>query len=460
MEALHQPQAMVGDRYRILEVLGQGGIGTTYKAEDLQTQQQVALKALSLRRITDWKVLELFEREARVLSYLQHPAIPRYLNYFQVDTPENRWFYLVQELAEGRSLAAWVKEGWRIGEAEAKQLAIQVLEVLSYLHSLTPPAIHRDIKPQNILRRSDGQIFLVDFGSVQDTYRDTLTQGSTVVGTYGYMAPEQFRGKAVPATDLYGLGATLLFLLTHQSPADLPQRRLKIDIRACTQLSPTFADWLDQMLEPAMEDRFPSAQEALAALQEPLRHAVELTRSEFQIARQPAGSRIQLQQTAQAVTIDIPPQRFLSRNLGLLGFALVWNGFIFFWTSTAIAMGAPIFFPLFSIPFWIAGMVLLGSALAPITIRTQVEINHHRFRLSQKLLGLQYRQVEGNTEDLEAVQWFDTQVRVNDQIVYTCAFIEGVQTHQFGSALTHNEQKWLVQELSKFLAKVRSQNFS
>lgn len=458
MEALHHPQEIVGDRYRILEVLGQGGIGTTYKAEDLPTQQQVALKALSLRRITDWKVLELFEREARVLSYLQHPAIPRYLNYFQVDTPENRWFYLVQELAEGRSLATWVKEGWRIAEAEAKQLAIQVLEVLSYLHSLNPPVIHRDIKPQNILRQSDGQIFLVDFGSVQDTYRDTLTQGSTVVGTYGYMAPEQFRGKAVPATDLYGLGATLLFLLTHQSPADLPQRRLKIDIRACTQLSPAFANWLDQMLEPAMEDRFPSAKEALAALQEPLRHSVELTRSEFPIARQPAGSRIQLQQTAQAVKVDIPPQRFLSRNLGLLGFALVWNGFIFFWTSSAIMMGAPPFFPFFSIPFWIAGMVLLGSALAPITIRTQVEINRHRFRLRQKILGLQYRQVEGNTEDLEAVQWFDSQVRVNDQIVYTCALIEGVQTHQFGSALTHNEQQWLVQELSKFLAKVRSQN--
>nr|WP_290228321.1 serine/threonine-protein kinase [Trichocoleus desertorum] len=458
MEALHQPQEIVGDRYRILEVLGQGGIGTTYKAEDLQTQQQVALKALSLRRINDWKVLELFEREARVLSYLQHPAIPRYLNYFQVDTPENRWFYLVQELAAGRSLAQWVKEGWRIGEPEAKQLAIQVLEVLSYLHSLTPPVIHRDIKPQNIIRRSDGQIFLVDFGAVQDTYRDTLTQGSTVVGTYGYMAPEQFRGKAVPATDLYGLGGTLLFLLTHQSPADLPQRRLKIDIRACTQLSPTFADWLDQMLEPAMEDRFPAAQEALAALQEPPRRQVELARSEVQIDRQPAGSRIQLKRTAQQVTVDIPPQRFLSRNLGLFGFALVWNGFIFFWTSSAIAMGAPIFFPLFSIPFWMAGLALLGNALAPITIQTYVEINRHRFRLQQQCLGWRYRPVEGNTEDLQAIEWFDSQLRINDQPVYTCALIEGVRTHQFGSALTDTEQKWLAQELSNFLNKLRSQN--
>jgi serine/threonine protein kinase len=456
MEALHQPQELLGDRYRILEVLGQGGIGTTYKAEDLQTQQQVALKALSLRRITDWKVLELFEREARVLSYLKHPAIPRYLNYFQVDTPENRWFYLVQELAAGRSLATWVKEGWRIGETEARQLAIQVLEVLSYLHSLNPPVIHRDIKPQNILRRPDGQIFLVDFGAVQDTYRDTLTQGSTVVGTYGYMAPEQFRGKAVLATDLYGLGATLLFLLTHQSPADLPQRRLKIDIRACTQLSPTFADWLDQMLEPAMEDRFPSAKEALAALQNQPHRQSELIPSASGIQRQPVGSRIQLRCTPQEAIADIPPQSFSSGSLSLLVFALVWNGFVFFWTSSAIAMGAPIFFPLFSIPFWIAGAGLLGNALSPITIRTHVEINRYRFRLQQKFFGFQYRSVEGNTEDLEAIQWFDSQVRINEQSVFTCALIEGVRTHQFGSALTQTEQKWLVQELSKFLEKVRS----
>ncbi|MBW4491038.1 MAG: serine/threonine protein kinase [Trichocoleus desertorum ATA4-8-CV12] len=458
METLHQPQEIVGDRYRILEVLGQGGIGTTYKAEDLQTQQQVALKALSLRRINDWKVLELFEREARVLSYLKHPAIPRYLNYFQVDTPENRCFYLVQELAEGRSLAQCVKEGWRTGEAEAKQLAIQVLEVLSYLHSLTPPVIHRDIKPQNIIRRADGQIFLVDFGAVQDTYRDTLTQGSTVVGTYGYMAPEQFRGKSVPATDLYGLGATLLFLLTHQSPADLPQRRLKIDIRACTQLSSTFANWLDQMLEPAMEDRFPSAPEALAALQNQPYPQGALVRSELPIDRQPAGSRIILKRTSEEMIADIPPKRLFFSNLGLLGFAVVWNSFIFFWTASAVVMGSPIFLPLFSIPFWIAGAGLLEKALFPISIRTHVEINRYRFRLQQQFLGWRYRQVEGNTEDLEAIQQFDSQLRINDQPVFTCALIEGVRTHQFGSALTQLEQKWLVQELSKFLEKVRSQN--
>ncbi|NES22961.1 MAG: hypothetical protein F6K41_29585 [Symploca sp. SIO3E6] len=91
-------------------------------------------------------------------------------------------------------------------------------------------------------------------------------RGSTVVGTYGYMAPEQFRGQAVPTTDLYGLGATLLFLLTHRSPAELPTDRLKLDFRSRVQISEKFADWLEKMLEPDAEERFSSAKEALKAL--------------------------------------------------------------------------------------------------------------------------------------------------------------------------------------------------
>src|SRR6476469_2141631 len=316
MEALHQPQEIIGDRYRILETLGQGGIGITYKAEDLETQQQVALKALSLRRITDWKVLELFEREARVLCYLQHPDIPRYLNYFQVDTPENRWFYLVQELAEGRSLAQWIKEGGRVGEAEARQISMQVLEVLSYLHSLNPPVIHRDIKPQNIIRRSDGQLFLVDFGSVQDTYRDTLTQGSTVVGTYGYMAPEQFRGKAVPATDLYGLGATLLFLLTQKFPSDLPRQKQKVKFRDRVSISPEFADWLEKIIEAAIEDRFHSAKDALSALRGEQQRGIN---PDKMFKRSPQ-SRITLIDAQRWLFIKIYPDRFPSKIKGFFQF--------------------------------------------------------------------------------------------------------------------------------------------
>ncbi|MEH1854478.1 MAG: ankyrin repeat domain-containing protein [Nostoc sp.] len=267
MELLHQKEDIIAHQYRILDTLGQGGSGTTYLAEDLESTKQVALKALSLHRMTDWKMMELFEREAKILSQLNHPGIPEYLGYFQVETLEDRYFYIAQELAEGKTLTALVESGWRTSEDEVRRIAIQILEILVYLHSLKPPVVHRDIKPQNIIRRDDGQVFLVDFGAVQHTYYTTFMRGSTVVGTYGYMAPEQFRGQAVPATDLYALGATLLFLLTHRSPADLESDGLKINFRPRVQISEEFADWLEKMLEPDTEDRFSSAQKALEVLQ-------------------------------------------------------------------------------------------------------------------------------------------------------------------------------------------------
>jgi ankyrin repeat protein len=268
MEALHQPGDIIAQRYRITDTLGQGGVGITYAAQDLKSGQQVALKALSVRQMGDWKVLELFEREARILEQLNHPAIPRYLDYFEVDTPEDRAFYIAQELAEGKSFADLVEIGWRTNEDGVRRIATQILEILVYLHSLKPPVVHRDIKPQNLIWGQNAKIFLVDFGAVQDTYRSTFAKASTIIGTYGYMAPEQFLGQAVPATDLYGLGATILFLLTHRSPSDLPQERLKISFRSRIQVSERFADWLEKMLEPDVEDRFSSAKEALAALQD------------------------------------------------------------------------------------------------------------------------------------------------------------------------------------------------
>ncbi|WP_019503349.1 serine/threonine-protein kinase [Pleurocapsa sp. PCC 7319] len=268
MKALHQQTEIIYSRYQITTILGQGGMGTTYAAIDLSNSQPVAIKVVSLRQTQDWKILELFEREAKVLANLNHPYIPNYLDYFQLDTEDDRRFYLVQELVEGKSLAELVQQGWHATEKEVKDIATQVLDILIYLHSITPPVIHRDIKPQNIIRRDDGKVYLVDFGAVQNVYRHTIGIDGTSVGTFGYMPPEQYRGKVVPASDLYSLGCSLLFILTAKSPSKLPQKRMKINFHSEVKLSKTFCSWLTRAIEPIIEDRFQSAIQALQILKE------------------------------------------------------------------------------------------------------------------------------------------------------------------------------------------------
>jgi serine/threonine protein kinase len=264
---MHQTGDIIKEQYRITDILGEGGIGITYAAEDINSGEEVAIKALSLCHLNDWKILQLFEREAKTLSHLNHPAIPRYIDYFEIDVPENRAFYIIQQRSPGKSFAELVNIGWRTNEREIRQIAVQVLEILIYLHSLNPPVFHRDIKPQNLIYDKQ-KVYLVDFGAVKNTYQNTIARGSTVVGTFGYMAPEQFRGHTSASTDLYGLGATLLFLLSHRSPTEFPQERLKIKFRSHIQVSENFADWLEKMLEPDMEERFSSAQVALVSLKQ------------------------------------------------------------------------------------------------------------------------------------------------------------------------------------------------
>ena len=208
---------VVQGRYRIEGVLGRGGGGTTYRAARVEDGGGVAVKRLALGDLRDWKLLELAEREARVLSRLEHPAIPRYVEHFVDDGGDGHTFTLVQQLVAARSLRAWREGGWHPRESELQDVAAQVLDVLAYIHALSPPLVHRDIKPENVLRGDDGRIYVVDFGGVRDTVR-TATGGSTVVGTFGYMAPEQFRGAATPASDLYGLGATIVYLATGLAP--------------------------------------------------------------------------------------------------------------------------------------------------------------------------------------------------------------------------------------------------
>ncbi len=459
MELLHQPGDIIAKRYCIVDILGQGGVGTTYEAQDLENDQKVALKVLSFRRMADWKKMELFEREARILAQLNHPSIPRYLDYFQIDTEQDRSFYIAQQLAPGKSLAVLIENGWLPTKSEIHAFVIQVLEILVYLQELTPPIIHRDIKPQNIIMQENGQVFLVDFGAVQDTYHNTATGGSTVVGTYGYMAPEQFRGQAVLSTDLYGLATTLLFLLTRKPPSELPQRKLKIDFRSQVRLEKKFADWLEKMLEPVIEDRFPSAKEALAVL----RGEQAFTNNSTQKFRPPKDTPIKLTHTDGQLIVDIPP--VLLRTTESQFFALlclVWNGILFFLYWVIIDSSFPInsyyesasgFLYLLTV----IGLSMLACFFIWTTKRIRLEIDQANFKLEgfASSFTLQRNQ-KRRTTDINEVKLSRIGLRWKKNPLTVCTLRVQSRKYEFGLLLTQDEKKWLAIEINNFLDKMRS----
>jgi serine/threonine protein kinase len=296
---------ILGDRYEVQRQLGKQTGRQTLLARDLRTQELVVVKRLSLGSDFEWQHLKLFEREAKTLQSLSHPAIPRYLDYLELDLPNNKGFALVQSYVEGKTLEEHLKAGRTFSEYEVKELAKSLLEILIYLHEQNPPVIHRDIKPSNILLtnrsgNSVGQVYLVDFGSVQTL---AAQEGGTitVVGTYGYMPPEQFGGRTTPASDLYSLGATLIYLVTGLHPTELPQKDFRIQFQQVANLDPTFVDWLEWMTQPSLDRRLASAQEALQVLKKP-RSRNKPTR----VVRQPSGSEVVLTKTADFLEIILP----------------------------------------------------------------------------------------------------------------------------------------------------------
>jgi hypothetical protein len=256
---------LLHERYEIKEVLGQGGFATTYLAFDTETQHECALKCLSFRKIEEWKTWELFEREAEILKNLNHPQIPKYLDFFAVETEQDVQLYLVQEYVEGKSLAQIIQEGRHFTEQEILQMALGLTNVLDYLHRLSPPIIHRDLKPSNIVIQfpsgegtgvESQHLYLIDFGSVKDKLREDRQGAPTIVGTYGYMPIEQTEGRTVPASDIYALGMTLIYLLSHTDPSQMEKRELRVDFRPYVNISREFADILDRMIEPDWRKRY------------------------------------------------------------------------------------------------------------------------------------------------------------------------------------------------------------
>ncbi|WP_204105880.1 MULTISPECIES: serine/threonine-protein kinase [Spirulina sp. CCY15215] len=333
--------SIINGRYELKKRLSNKGSRKTFLALDTETKKPVVVKILLFDRDFQWQDHKLFERGANALQSLSHPHIPRYLDYFDLNTEKAKGFVQIQSYVPSPSLQQHLDAGRTFSEGEMQQLAKEILEILIYLHNRQPAVIHRDIKPSNILigDRSGnhiGTVFLVDFDSVQTHGSAQPGSTMTIVGTYGYMPPEQFGGKAYPASDLYSLGATLIAIATGKHPSDLPQKDLRIEFETETNLSPDFTYWLKWLVEPSRDLRLSSALEALEALEKPCLPPKPIPTNLARIGK-PNESKIILRQQQNSLHLIIPASGFSQHNfskkvtyfvLFLVGFSL-FSSFIF-----------------------------------------------------------------------------------------------------------------------------------
>lgn len=252
------------DRYIVERPYAEGGMGVTFLVRSEKTGQRLILKQLRLDRVSDWKMVELFERESEVLRQLSHPQIPRYIDSFS--TEDKKQFCLVQSFIEGRTLQQMIDTSAPLDAEQYESYLRQCLEILAYLQELVPPVVHRDITPKNIIVH-DRKAFLVDFGSVKSAMnRESLT---TNVGTFGFMPPEQIMGRAAPASDVYSLAMTFIALGSHSDPSLLPLDNSTGQVnvrRILSHLPETMILALEGMTEMGLDKRIGSAREALQTL--------------------------------------------------------------------------------------------------------------------------------------------------------------------------------------------------
>ncbi|MBD0263751.1 MAG: serine/threonine protein kinase [Tolypothrix sp. Co-bin9] len=338
-----QPPITVGtvlqNRYRIIQILGQGGFGRTYLAEDQRRFNELcAIKELipTATGTGAWeKAQELFAREAAILYQIQHPQVPQFRERFEQD----QRLFLVQDYVAGKTYRALLDErkaaGKTFTEAEVLLLMRSLLPVLEHLH--TRGIIHRDISPENIiLRESDRLPVLIDFGVVKElaTKLQSLNASTpiTTVGKLGYAPSEQMQtGRAYPSSDLYALAVTVLVLLTGKEPQELfDENQLTWNWQKLVKVDPRFAQILNRMLSHSPSDRFASVAaltQALQVLAQPNQVNPALSNMEtVAVGRRPDPIPPVAPKRPDPVIPDPPPSNSILDNplaLGAIGCAVI-----------------------------------------------------------------------------------------------------------------------------------------
>lgn len=297
---------LLKERYRPVQPIGKGGFGRTFLAVDehIPSQPNCVIKQLYFPEAdtdTRKKVVALFRQEAIRLDELgQHLQIPQLLAHFE----QERQLYLVQEFIKGPTLSQELRQNGTYSETQIWELLRDLLPVLEYIHNHN--VIHRDIKPANIIRQvsnsgskrlGNGQLVLLDFGIAKLFSDATLTKTGTIVGSPEYIAPEQLKGKTFPASDLYSLGVTCIYLLTGVPPLDM------FDIIECqwawrhflpsgvNSVSDRLGQILDKLLQDSLKERYQSASDVYKNLNQ-LEHPSTVSPIQKRSARTSLGSEV------------------------------------------------------------------------------------------------------------------------------------------------------------------------
>ncbi|WP_299485984.1 serine/threonine protein kinase [Acaryochloris sp. IP29b_bin.137] len=285
-----QTPTLLNNRYRVIKILGDGGFGTTFLAEDTQMPSRRQCVIKQLKPIDNnpqiyQLVKDRFQREAAILERLgeSHDQIPRLYAFLE----EAGQFYLVEEWVAGQTLTQKMQQG-PLSETEVREILVKLLPVIDYIHQQR--IVHRDIKPDNIiLRQKDGIPSLIDFGAVKETMSTVVnSQGQTnrsiVVGTPGYMPMEQLAGRPVYSSDLFSLGLTAIYLLTRKIPQEFetdPQTGMLLWQHLAPHLSPEFVATLNQAIHPHPNNRFLSAAAMMNRLVLPPTDIVDMAQEEI-----------------------------------------------------------------------------------------------------------------------------------------------------------------------------------
>lgn len=364
--ALQQAQQQLCDRYSIQQTLGVRLGRRTLLGYDHHQNRQVVIKYLCFDDPLQPVDIKRFHQEILMLKRISHVAIPAYVDDFEVHQYGYSGLMLVQAYVPGESLYALINGGRSFSEHEVRRLAKQILGILDYLHQQTPTIIHRDIKPSSLVLRPAsgdplGQVHLVDFGLVQSAEETQAVADEPIMisGTPGYRPPEQLGDRAVPATDLYSLGATLIHIATGQHPNQLPQRGLRILFsQELGHISRPLKAWLRWLTQPKQHKRPQSVHAARHGLDQAdqifapsnrlfLSGFTQRWQRALVESMAPQNTQLKVLEYSQTLEVLLPPLGWKNRRfalalgqtvIGAIGMGIALQGVLLLWPHLGFGM--------------------------------------------------------------------------------------------------------------------------